>query len=587
MAPVAPAVPSAHPPSWPISWKGRSGWQGGTVGVLAGSGFFRAARAARRRFAPSAEPPSRRVAKHAASAASGGEASGSSSGDGDDRGAVFFVGIGGAGLAPLARLALAEGWRVGGSDAAANGRTDALVAAGAVVGFGHAAEHLRAGDGRLPAVVVASSAVPASVPELAAARAEAVPVLCRAQWLGRVTEGRCLLAVAGTHGKTTTASLAALALEELKPGAVTAVVGGDVPQFRRPGGGGLLLPADETIPGDGWFVLEADEYERTFLGVSPAAAVVTSVEHDHVDCFARPGDVAAAFSAFAGKLRPGGLLLCCGDDPGAALLAAQQRRKPGACRVQTYGFDRSCDWRLVPHAHGDSVELRLHGQHAGWLAPRQPGTHNLLNAAAAVALAAHAATRDLADPDALLECAQRAAEAVSKFTGVRRRFEAVGSWHSARLVLEVVDDYAHHPTAVAATVAAAREAHPPPARIVAVFQPHTASRLSAFVGDFAAALATADEAFVLDTYAARSQSEGVHVNTATSPAQLAARLLSTTPCQYLPGSVREVVACLADLLLKRAAGGGEYEKLVVLLLGAGDITEVGPELLSQLAQRDP
>jgi UDP-N-acetylmuramate--alanine ligase len=526
---------------------------------------------------------------------------------------VFFVGIGGVGLAPLATLAVKNGWRVSGSDAERNDRTERLACLGCRVCVGHHGSNLgkegaESEELRLPDVVVASSAVPSSNPELVAAREAGVPVLSRRQWLQEVTSTYNLLAVAGTHGKTTTSAMAAIGLSHLTHGAVTAVVGGSVPQF--PDGTGFMEPSSPDVAIDHrWFVCEADEYDRTFLGLSPHIAIVTNIEYEHVDCYKDAADVQAAFMQFVAQLRPGGLLLLCGEDAGAMRLreVAHDKLAETGCETETYGFSPSCDWciALQDSVMSSSQDFRLlyHGQPVGDISLQLPGRHNALNAAAAIAAAVHAhrLSHSSADGQPIdfrgfpARCVQ-AALALSGFEGVRRRFQVIGRWTSpSGMQVDVVDDYAHHPTEIRATLSATRQLYSScfpgsNLHILAVFQPHTTSRLAAFAGDFCEALMGADEVIVLDTYAARLQNEGCSLDIVTSDEvvrQLTA-LCPNKPYRHVPGSMQVCAGSVASAAMAKdeTVGNGLSSKsaslVVVVLMGAGDVTDIGPRLLSTL-----
>lgn len=266
-------------------------------------------------------------------------------------GRVHFVGIGGAGLAPLAVLASRQGWRVSGSDANEGTRTKWVAGNGCVVAIGHRADNLWqpwGGQPCLPNVVVASSAIPADNPEIQAAHAVGLPVMKRSQWLSAATAGFHLAAVAGTHGKTTTSAMLTMALSAVMDGEVIAVVGGDVPQF--PEGHGYMIPQALGVlkrQDPMWFVLEADEYDGAFLGVCPSVAVITNVELDHVDCYQDEDAFKSAFVEFIQQIQPGGVLVVCAEDEGA-LEVAVSTAQIGDTRWQVnYGFS-CCDWVAAP-----------------------------------------------------------------------------------------------------------------------------------------------------------------------------------------------------------------------------------------------
>lgn len=387
---------------------------------------------------------------------------------------MHFMGIGGAGMTPLADLFLRAGVRVTGCDAHPGAGTHALVAAGAQVHAGHDPAHI-AGC----AAVVATAAVPAGHPELAAARAAGIPVLKRAEALGAVVNRGTVVGIAGTHGKTTTTTLvtAVLAAAGLEP---TGFVGARVPAW-----GGNLHPGGGRL-----FVVEADEYDRSFLTLQPAAAVVTTLEADHLDIYGTLDAIEAAFDEFAGRVPAGGLVAACADDAGATALLRRLSEDGTERRLVAYGTGETATLRAVDVTmDGAATRFRVvsHGETLGDATLHAPGLHNVRNALAAVAVGLHLG----AGWDAI-------AAGIAAYGGVDRRFERIGE---AGGVL-VVDDYAHHPTEIEATLRAARAAHGG-RRLVAVFQPHLFSRTRDFAREFGEALALADRVYVTDVYAAR------------------------------------------------------------------------------------
>ncbi|MFQ5691185.1 MAG: UDP-N-acetylmuramate--L-alanine ligase [Gemmatimonadota bacterium] len=388
-------------------------------------------------------------------------------------GRIHLVGIAGAGMRSLAALLSAAGYRVSGCDRGEAGDLpemsdlDALSIRRAA---GHSPEHVRGMD-----LIVRSAAVPENAPELEAARGVGVPVILRARALGALLNPRRLAGIAGTHGKTTITAMAGLACEAggLDP---TVSVGGRVEEwagFARAGSG----PAA---------VAEADEFDRSFLRLDPWLAVVSSLEPEHLETYGGEEELRAAFAEFAGRAVERGGVLVCADDPGARALARELRG-----RALTYGFAPEADYRVetLPEAGGRAA-FRLHapdGAHEFEL--RVPGRHNARNAAAALAVA----LRLGADPRA-------AAGSLGRFGGVARRLQVLAETGGLR----VVDDYAHHPTEVRASLSALRAGRPDE-RLVAVFQPHLFSRTRRFAAEFAAALGGADEALVLPIYPSREE----------------------------------------------------------------------------------
>jgi UDP-N-acetylmuramate--alanine ligase len=465
----------------------------------------------------------------------------------DALGRVHFIGIGGVGMAGLARIMLARGVRVTGSDAAPSATLDTLRALGAAVHVGHDAAHLGNAD-----TVVVTSAARETNPELVEAHRRGLLVLHRSQALAALLRGRRAVAVAGTAGKTTTTSMLTVALQHC----------GADPSFAI---GGELTDTGQTAAEGGGdvFVAEADESDGSFLLYSPTVAVVTNVEPDHLDHYGTAEAVTAVFDAFADRILPDGLLVACADDPGSAALADRVRARRNDVEVQTYGVSTAADVRIVDlDVCGPGVRFGLapagaEDGDAVRLALRVPGVHNALNAAAAWTAGAW-----LGLPAPCL------ADGLARFGGARRRFETKGTVAGVR----VVDDYAHHPTKVAAVLRAVRGVSGA-GRVLAIFQPHLYSRTRIFAGEFGAALGLADEVVVLDVYGAREDPEpGV-------TGDLVARAVPLPPDRVVFEPDRaKAVERTAD----RAAPGD-----VVLTLGAGDVTALGPDLLARLAERQP
>jgi UDP-N-acetylmuramate--alanine ligase len=381
---------------------------------------------------------------------------------------IHFVGIGGIGMSGLAEVVHARGFIVTGSDMTVSENTRLLADRGIPVTIGHRADNIGDAD-----IVVYSSAVVAETnPETLEARRRGIPLLRRAELLAHVTRLGKSLAIAGTHGKTTTTSLCGLILIEAGYDP-TVIVGGRLHDF---GGSNARIGTGE------WFVVEADEYDRSFLQLTPTVAVITNVEAEHLDVYGTADAVEEAFVEFGNRVSLLGTVIVCGDDPGCRRVAA---RLPH--RIVSYGFGEGCDLRAIPSSSGADVVWR--GERLGSLRLRIPGRHNIANALAAIAVGL--------ELDVPFETMQRA---LSSFTGVARRFHILGE----RAGIVVVDDYAHHPTEVRATLQAARQAFPD-RRIVAVFQPHTYTRTRDFARAFADELERADVAIVTDVYAAREQ----------------------------------------------------------------------------------
>jgi len=451
---------------------------------------------------------------------------------------VHFIGIGGTGLSAIAQVLLESGYDVSGSDEVLSPFALALAARGALVYQGHRAEQLNGAE-----LVIVSSAVPADNPEVTAAESRGIPVLKRADFLGRLMEGRQGIAVAGTHGKTTTTGLIAFLLDRagLDP---TFIVGGWLVDFDSNARAGHGRP----------FVVEADEYDRMFLGLKPILAVVTNVEHDHPDTYPTLTDMQEAFRAFVNLLPADGLLVGCGHDAFVRGLA-DERRAAGR-PVVLYGLRREDDYRAdslqLNGAGGYHFLLVKSGQTVGLARNRLPGEHNVLNSLAALAVADH-----LGVPF------NDARNALADYRGAGRRFEVMGEAGGVTWV----DDYAHHPTEIRATLAAARRrfASRP---LWVMFQPHTFSRTRALLDDFAAAFADADHVVIVDIYRSRE---------APDPGISAAdivRRMDHPDVRYVPA-----LDDAAIYLCERLRSGD-----VLLTLGAGDGNVVGQRVLQILGE---
>uniref|UniRef100_A0A7I4CHL3 UDP-N-acetylmuramate--L-alanine ligase n=1 Tax=Physcomitrium patens TaxID=3218 RepID=A0A7I4CHL3_PHYPA len=421
-------------------------------------------------------------------------------------GSVHFVGIGGAGLSALGLLALRQGWQVSGSDLVWSEEVIRLKEAGARAYVGHSVAQLVPQGSQPPDAVVVSSAVGPGNEEVEAARALNVPIYKRGDWLGKITEGYQLIAVAGTHGKTTTTAMLSVVLRNLGED-ITAIVGAQVPQF--PDGGSALCGTTRK------FVLEADEYDGCFLGVSPHLAVLTNVEWEHVDMFPDEEAVKNMFKKFVLQIKPGGCLVACGDSAGAksvlGLIEEEQEKDLGSPfprerRVVTFGLGAS-DWRaimLVPNPQGGTDYTVVYkNRPMTRVSLRLPGMYNVLNSLAVIVVMSLLAAEKESDVGAQAKLMKRTAEAAGRalgaFSGVRRRFDFVGSVHGCH----IIDDYAHHPTEVRAVLQAARQRYDQQP-IWVIFQPHTVSRLAAFLPDFAPAFSAADRVIVTQVYAARN-----------------------------------------------------------------------------------
>lgn len=453
------------------------------------------------------------------------------------RGPVHFIGVGGAGMLALAALVARSGATVWGSDRNPAGAARILGPLGVRVTRDDAPDHVAGA-----AVVVISAAVAEGHPELAAARASGIPVLKRAVALGEwVNRGR-VVAVAGTHGKTTTTAMVTeiLAAAGMDP---VGVVGGQVAAWE----GNLRFGASDL------YVVEADEYDRSFHALRPSVAVVTSLEADHLEVYGSVEGVREAFAVFLAGIREGGAVVACGDDPGAAGLLA-----PLPAPAVTYGLNAGNRLRGVQaETSPRTVRARVMeaGVDRGWIEVAAPGLHNLRNA-----LGAAGAAR------ALGVGWEEIRAGLSRFQGVHRRFEWLGEVEG----IGVVDDYAHHPTELREALRAARAAVPPRGRLVAVFQPHLFSRTADFHREFGEALAVADRVWVTDIYPAREPPmEGVTGALVANAARRAGAEVVYHP--ELEG--------LAEALATTLRPGD-----LCITLGAGSVEVVGPRLLECLRE---
>lgn len=447
---------------------------------------------------------------------------------------LHFIGIGGAGMSGLARIALSHGIHVSGSDTKDSSVVIALSALGAKVSTSHAAEHVDGCD-----LVVYSNAISENNPERLRAAQLKLPILTRAAALSVLMSESKSVAVAGTHGKTTSSSMLAVALQ---------ACGAD-PSFAI--GGTIAASGSNAHRGTGEiFVAEADESDGSFTEYAPFAAIVTNIEHDHVDFFATPESVAQAFRDFVATINKAGFLAYCADDAGATALALSV----SPLELVSYGVDEAAD------LHIDQIELLTMGSRAraiwkgksvGHIELQVPGHHNLLNAAGVLATALK-----LGFPAAQL------LTGLSSFRGTGRRFELKGTVHGIR----VIDDYGHHPTEIHVTLEAARR-FADEGRLIVIFQPHRFSRTQAFAQNFAKELDAADRAILLEIYAASEKPiDGVSSKLITS---------MMTKGEYIPNFVEVTDSVIAD------AQPGD----VIMTLGAGDVSSLAPIIVEGLARR--
>ena len=458
---------------------------------------------------------------------------------------VHIMGIAGAGMSAIAHLLLDQDHRVSGCDQQRNNLSAELAARGATILLNHAPEHLAQVD-----TLVISSAVHGDHPEVLAARAQEIPVLKRADLWRRWSEQKATLAVAGTHGKTTTTAMAAIILDRL----------GYDPAYVVPAGGPVPGLARFARWGTGPFVIEADEYDRLLLGLTPEVAIITNVDWDHVDIYPTRADVETTFTQFAHQVSR--TVVYCAEDEGARRV--RTAAGDGGTQWQSYGFAPAADWRIadvVPDSDGMRFVLHVPAErrYVEPLAGRLlvPGRHNLLNAAGAVAAVAQFG---VAPRDALAVLAEA-------FRGAARRFE----WKGEEQGITFVDDYAHNPAKVAATLAAARIRFGA-RRLLVYFQPHTFSRTAALLEPLAEAFQGADLVLVGDIYPSRERA-------ADFPGVDAALLVQH---MRVPAEAAGGLTPAADRLLKEVRPGD-----VVLTLGAGDGYKVGDQVRIWLRERGP
>lgn len=451
---------------------------------------------------------------------------------------LHFVGAGGVGMSGLAEiLLLSTPLEISGCDLARSENTDRLTQLGARIAYGHDPAHVREAD-----LVVTSSAVEDSNPEVVAARERGVPVIRRAEMLAEIMRLKQGIAIAGTHGKTTTTSLTGMILTEagFDP---TIVVGGRV----------RILGTNARLGKGDFLVAEADEFDRSFLRLTPVVAVMTNIEEDHLDCYKDLDDILDSFSIFANRVPFYGAVIACLDDPGVGRVLPRVTR-----RVVTYGVSEDANLKareIRLESSGTTFEVWEGQWLLGTVRLNLPGRHNVSNALAAIAVG-----RELSIPFPTIS------RAVSQFTGVIRRFETKGE----REGVLVVDDYAHHPTEVAATLAAARQVYPQ-RRIVALFQPHLYSRTRDFADRFGRALTGCDLALVTDVYPSREKPlPGITGEVIVR----AAREAGQANVVYLS----EKTSVMPEL--RKSLRPGD----VLLTLGAGDVVRFGEEFLKLAAR---
>ncbi|MCJ7435919.1 MAG: UDP-N-acetylmuramate--L-alanine ligase [Anaerolineales bacterium] len=458
---------------------------------------------------------------------------------------VHFIGIGGSGLSAIARLLKQSGYEVTGSDKVLSSFAADLQHEGISIFIGHHPRNVQ-GAGW----VVRSSAIPDENPEVVAAKNAKIPVYKRADFLGKLMSEKTGIAIAGTHGKTTTTAMIAWTLHAL----------GRDPSFIV---GGVMnnLQVNAHAGKGETFVIEADEYDRMFLGLKPRIEVITNLEHDHPDCYPTFEEMYSAFESFVNLLPPDGTLIVCAEDEAAVALLSTARRK--GFHVVAYSLQgemtiNSPQWmqaaNLKPNGRGGfNFTAMTNISHAAAstinVSLQVPGEHNVCNALAALAVIA-----TLGMP------LQKAAEALGEFTGTGRRFEVKGE----KKGITVIDDYAHHPTEIKATLAAARARYPG-RRIWAVWQPHTYSRTQALFHEFTLAFKDADEVIVTEVFASREAKQEFS----------SAEVVSAMP--YVSAHYIETLAETTKHLLEHLRSGD-----VLLVLSAGDADKVSMDVLAGL-----
>jgi UDP-N-acetylmuramate--alanine ligase len=453
---------------------------------------------------------------------------------------VHLIGIGGAGLSAIATVLLEMGITVSGSDRQSSANTDHLAEAGATIYPEQVAANLTVEDGSQPDIVLLSSAIDVDNQERQAAELIGLPVVKRSEFLPALLAERELLAVAGTHGKSTTTSMI---VKILRDAGVDAgyIIGTHLPGYGNAAAG--------TSP---YFVIEADEYDHMFLGLQPKVAVITNVEWDHPDCYPTPASFRRAFMQFIDAVDRRGMVVSCADDLGAEQVRTYHASR-GAKWI-TYGAEEAADLRAEALAAlpdgGVCANLIWWNAPLGQLELQAPGLHNIQNAMAALLVAGWC--------DVSMDEARRS---LTTFRGTARRFELKGKCCG----VTVIDDYAHHPTEVEATLAAARSSFPD-ARIWAVFQPHTFSRTQRMLYRMGDSFQDANRVIVTDIYAAREIDDG-----SVSAGELVAASDHPAIC-HLSG-----LETASDYLVERVADGD-----VVITLGAGDGYEIGEMLLEKL-----
>lgn len=457
----------------------------------------------------------------------------------DNLNRIHFVGIGGAGMSAIAKVLLAKGYAVSGSDIARSETIHRLQQLGAQIIIGHDAANIAGAE-----AIVVSTAIAGSNPEIAAAKAQGLPIYHRSEMVAALMDERRGIAVAGAHGKTTTTSMIALMLEKtgLDP---TIIIGGDID----------YLNGNAKLGGGEWLVAEADESDASFLKLNPEVAVVTNIENDHMDHYGTMDNILAAFTAFLGKLPPEkGLAVLCFDNGHVRDIAPRCGRK-----YISYALDADADYTaadIVSRGTATSYLIRHRGQPLGRVEINVPGRHNVANSLAAVVVGLHAGLSF-----------EQVAAGLGHFQGVKRRFQTKGRVGG----VWVVDDYAHHPTEIATTLQAARDVNPK--RLICVFQPHRYTRTKFLRHEFGGAFTRADLLILTDVYSAgEAPIPGISGETLKEEVERQ----TAKPVTYIADK-----ANIARYLSEIVEPGD-----LVMTMGAGNIYQSGEELVDRLAQKN-
>ena len=456
---------------------------------------------------------------------------------------VHFVGIGGSGMSGIAKIALARGAHVSGSDLHESALLDGLRTAGAKVFAHHDPAQIQDLDAK-DSIIVRSSAIPDTNPELIFANEKGIPIWTRAEFLAELMKGYQSIAVAGTHGKTTTTSMLTVALQHCQRDPSFAI------------GATVRNAGTNAHHGTGEiFVVEADESDGSFTAYKTMGAIITNIELDHVDNFSDLASIDRAFQDFVMSLAPCGFLVTCSDNPGVQRLLTFLPEIRPDLRVLTYGENSSADLivdRVTLQARGSIFRATFRGRVLGEIHLSVPGHHNIMNAAAALL--------------AGMELGSSTSELIAGlaiFTGARRRFEIKGEVNG----ITVIDDYGHHPTEIQATLATART-FAGAGRVIAIFQPHRFSRTQVFASEFAAELSAADRVYLLEIYPASERP----IPGVTSLS--IAKKMNRERTVYEPSMPAVISAVVGD------AKPGD----VIITLGAGDVSSLAPLIVTNLSE---